>query len=260
MLVDSHCHLADAAFEVDLHAVVGRARGAGVGAALCIVDAGSAEEAVRASRVAEAWPEARFAAGIHPHQAGEYVGRAEEVAAVVGRALEAVPGARAIGEVGLDFHYDFAAPHVQRDVLAVQASLAAARDLPVVVHARQAEAEVLDVLQREGGGRLRGVFHCYTGDVPIATRVLDLGFHVGVGGIVTFPRGDNVREIARFVPLDRLLVETDSPFLAPVPFRGKRNEPAWVVHVARTIGDLLGLAPEAIAERTTRNFTALFGA
>jgi len=95
--------------------------------------------------------------------------------------------------------------------------------------------------------------------VPTATRVLDLGFHVGIGGIVTFPRGENVREIARFVPLDRLLVETDSPFLAPVPFRGQRNEPAWVAHVVRAIGDLLGLAPEAVAEQTTRNFTTLFG-
>jgi TatD DNase family protein len=260
VLVDSHCHLADAAFEADLPAVVGRARAAGLGAALCIVDAGSPEESGRAARVAEAWPEVRFAAGVHPHQAGEYAGRVDEAAAVVSRALETLAGARAVGEIGLDFHYDFSAPDVQREVLAAQASLAAARDLPVVVHAREAEREVLDLLQREGGGRLGGVFHCYTGDVPTARRVLDLGFHVGIGGIVTFPRGDNVREIARFVPLDRLLVETDSPFLAPVPFRGKRNEPAWVVHVARTVGDLLGLGPEAVAEQTTRNFTALFGA
>jgi TatD DNase family protein len=260
VLVDSHCHLADAAFEPDLDAVVGRARAAGLVGALCIVDAGSAEETARAARVAQAWPGVRFAVGVHPHQAGEYAGRVDEVVGVVGRALETVEGARAIGEIGLDFHYEFAAPDGQRRVLAAQAALAAARDLPVVIHAREAEGEVLDLLQREGGGRLRGVFHCYTGDVPTARRVLDLGFHVGIGGIVTFPRGDNVREIARFVPLDRVLVETDSPFLAPVPFRGKRNEPAWVAHVARTIGDLLNLAPAAVAEQATRIFTALFGA
>lgn len=259
MIVDSHCHLADAAFEADLRAVVDRARAAGLGAVLCILDAGSSEEAGRAARVAAAWPETRFAVGVHPHQAGDYVGRAGEVDAVVRRALETVPGARGVGEIGLDFHYDFASPDVQREVLTVQASLAAAGDLPVVIHAREAEAEVLDVLRREGGGRLRGVFHCYTGDVPTAKRVLDLGFHVGIGGIVTFPRGENVREIARFVPLDRLLVETDSPFLAPVPFRGQRNEPAWVAHVVRAVGDLLGLAPEAVAERTAGNFTTLFG-
>jgi TatD DNase family protein len=260
VLVDSHCHLADAGFEADLEAVVERARAAGVGAALCILDAGSAEEAGRAIRVVQAWPAARFAVGVHPHQAGEYAGRVADAAEAVTRGLDMVAGACAVGEIGLDFHYDFAPPDVQREVLAVQASLAASRDLPVVVHARQAEGEVLDLLQREGGGRLRGVFHCYTGDVPTARRVLDLGFHVGIGGIVTFPRGENVREIARFAPLDRVLVETDSPFLAPVPFRGKRNEPAWVAHVARTLGDLLDLAPEAVAEQTSRNFTALFGA
>jgi TatD DNase family protein len=260
VLVDSHCHLADAAFEPDLDAVVGRARAAGLVGALCIVDAGSAEETARAARVAQAWPGTRFAVGVHPHQAGQHADRPGQVIDVVSRALDTVEGARAIGEIGLDFHYDFAAPDVQRRVLAAQAALAAARDLPVVIHAREAEGEVLDLLQREGGGRLRGVFHCYTGDVPTARRVLDLGFHVGIGGIVTFPRGDNVREIARFVPLDRVLVETDSPFLAPVPFRGKRNEPAWVAHVARTIGDLLNLAPATVAEQATRNFTALFGA
>ena len=259
MLVDSHCHLADAAFETDLDAVVERARAAGIAGSLCIVDAGSDEEAVRAARVAQAWPGTRFAVGVHPHQAGQHADRPGEVIDVVSRALESLQRVRAVGEIGLDYHYDFASPEAQRDVLAAQASLAAARDLPVVIHAREAEAEVLDLLQPEGAGRLRGVFHCYTGDVQTARRVLDLGFHVGVGGIVTFPRGDNVREVARFVPLDRVLVETDSPFLAPVPFRGRRNEPAWVAHVARTIGDLLGLAPEAVAEQTTRNFTTLFG-
>jgi TatD DNase family protein len=260
VLVDSHCHLADAAFEPDLEAVIDRARAAALGTALCVVDAGSAEEAVRAVRVAQAWPGVQFAVGVHPHQAGDYAGRVDEAALAVGRALETLAGARAVGEIGLDFHYDFAPPAVQREVLAAQAGLAAARGLPVVIHAREAEEEVLDLLQREGGGQLRGVFHCYTGDVPTVRRVLDLGFHVGIGGIVTFPRGENVRDIARFAPLDRLLVETDSPFLAPVPFRGKRNEPAWVAHVARTLADLLGLPPEAVAEQTTQNFTALFGA
>jgi TatD DNase family protein len=257
--VDSHCHLADPVFAADLEDVVARALDAGVTRALCVIDAGSQAEATQWGRVHARWPAARAAVGIHPHQAGTYAGRAAEVSSVVAAALDATPGVRAIGEIGLDFHYDFAPPGLQREVLAAQVRLARARDLPVVVHAREAEGDVLDVLAAEGGAGLRGVFHCYTGDLDTARRVLDRGYYLGVGGIVTFPRGDNVRALLRVVPPDRLLVETDSPFLAPVPHRGRRNEPAWVVAVAERIAAETGETPEAVAARTAANFDALFG-
>ena len=259
MFVDSHCHLADETFDGDLDAVVERARAADVVRGLCVLDAGSVEEAARASRLAALWPGVCFTAGIHPHQAGAYAIRTAAITEAVEHALVARPDTRAIGEIGLDYHYDFAPADLQREVLALQAALALVRDLPVVIHAREAESEVVDVLQQVGGGRLRGVFHCYTGDVPTLRRVLDLGFHVGFGGIVTFPGGQNVRDLLAYVPLGRVLIETDSPFLAPVPHRGQRNEPAWVVRVAEAIGRAVGASTEEIGARTAANFDALFG-
>jgi TatD DNase family protein len=260
VLRDSHCHLADEAFVPDLEAVVSRARAAGVTAALCMLDAGDEAELNRAGRLTALWPEVAFGVGVHPHQAGSHAGRLGEVAALVEQRLRETPAARAIGEIGLDFHYDVSPRNVQYAVLAAQVDLAARLDRPIVIHAREAEDEVLAVLREHGRGRLRGVFHCYTGDVPTATRVLDLGFHLGIGGIVTFPRGENVRSLLAHVPLDRVLLETDSPFLAPVPHRGKRNEPAWVARVAEVVASVVGRPLEAVAGRTTRTFEALFPA
>jgi TatD DNase family protein len=257
LLVDSHCHLADEVFAADLSEVVQRARSAGVTSALCIVEAGSAEERRRAGTLAALWPDVRYALGVHPHRAGtidQVSGAVDEVE----RGLAERHDIRAIGEIGLDYYYDFAPREAQRAVFAAQIGLAAARGLPVVIHAREAEAEVIELLQAEGRGRLRGVFHCYTGDVPTVHRVLDLGFCIGFGGIVTFPRGQNIRDVLARVPLDRVLVETDSPYLAPVPHRGRRNEPAWVVRVAEAVAGVLGLAPMAVAESTTRNYEAVF--
>lgn len=255
---DAHCHLADRAFADDLAQVVDRARRAGVSRALCVLDAGSTEEAAQWARVLALWPECRATVGIHPHQAGAYATRLGELEGVVAAALDATAGVRAIGEIGLDFHYDFAPPDVQRAVLAAQVRLARLWALPVVIHAREAEREVLEILVGEGGGAVRGVFHCYTGDLETARRVIDYGFHVGVGGIVTFPRGDNVRALLGSVPADRVLIETDSPYLAPVPHRGRRNEPAWVRLVAARVAAETGTSPEVVAARTTANFEALF--
>jgi TatD DNase family protein len=258
MLVDSHCHLADGVFAGDLPVVVERARAARVASALCIVDAGSEDERERAAAVYSAWPAVRFAVGVHPHQASAHVGRIPEMVALVERAAGDRLDVRAIGEVGLDHHYDFAPPDVQSDALAAQVELASRRGLPIVVHAREAEGAVLEVIRATTRAPVRGVFHCFTGNVETAKRVLDAGFHVGIGGIVTFPRGDNVRGLLSAVPLDRVLVETDSPFLAPVPYRGRRNEPAWVVRVAETIAEVLRLELDEVADRTTRNFHELF--
>jgi len=256
---DSHCHLADEAFEADREAVVARAREAGLLGALCIVDAGEPRELQVARELSAAWPAVRFALGIHPHHAAAYDSRVGEVGTIVGRALEALPRAAAVGEIGLDYHYDFSPKPAQQAVLRAQVTLALDRRLPIVVHARQSESDVLDIVDEVGRGAVGGVFHCYTGGVDLARRVVDAGFHLGFGGIVTFPRAHDVRDVARQVPLDRVLIETDCPYLAPVPHRGKRNEPAWVTFVAETLATLHGVSVEELIEVTSRNFKRLFG-
>lgn len=258
MLIDSHCHLADDAFAGDALAVIDRARAAGVAAALCVLDANSDAEMARAVPLRAAWPALHVAVGVHPHQAGRFDGRAEEAAGIVAaRLADAAIGAVAVGEIGLDYHYDFAPRAVQREVFAAQLALARTRDLPVIIHAREADEDVIDVI-REAGHHL-GVFHCFTGDWALARRALDLGFHVSFAGIVTFPKAAALRDVARAVPDDRLLVETDSPYLAPIPHRGKRNEPAWVARVAEVVAEVRTTAAAEVSTLTGRNFLRLFG-
>jgi TatD DNase family protein len=257
-MIDSHCHLADDAFAGDVGEVIARATAVGVQGALCILDAATPAELARAAGLAPRWPGLRFAVGIHPHQAGPWAGRAADAVAAVERALASVPGARAVGEIGLDYHYDFAPREAQRELFVAQAELARDRGLPVVVHAREADDDALAVIAQVGQGRLRAVMHCFTGDEAFARRALALGCYISLAGIVTFPRAESLRVVARMVPADRLLVETDSPYLAPVPHRGKRNEPAFVVRVAERLAEVCGVAPAALAEQTTRNYEALF--
>jgi TatD DNase family protein len=256
-MIDSHCHLADEAFVKDAGEVVSRAREAGLAGALCVLDAGSDEEAARARHLEAAWPGLRFTVGVHPHHAARFALPGSADAAVRAR-LDAVRPC-AIGEIGLDYHYDFAPRDVQHAVFAEQLTLALVVDLPVVIHAREADEDVARMVAEVGRGGSRGVFHCFTGDVSFARTALDLGFHVSLAGIVTFPKAGSLRDVARFVPDDRLLIETDSPYLAPVPHRGKRNEPAWVTRVADTVAEVRGTTREAIAALTTENFERLFG-
>jgi TatD DNase family protein len=254
-VIDSHCHLADEAFEADLDAVVARARGAGVSQALCILAAGDEAEAARARTVRERWDAVRFATGVHPHAAAPFAGRAAESATLT-RGHAAAFEACAVGEIGLDYHYDFAPRDVQRDVFAAQVDLARALDLPVIIHTREATDDTFAVLASAAG--VRGVFHCFTGDVAMARRAVDIGFYVSFAGILTFPRAGDLREAAKIVPADRLLVETDSPYLAPVPHRGTRNEPAFVAQVLATLAAVRGDTPEALDARVTDNFRRLF--
>ena len=255
-MVDSHCHLADEAFEADLDAIVARAKEAGLTGALVILAAGDAAEAARARKVREAWGSVRFATGVHPHSAGAFAGRAPEaVDAVVEHAKPFT--ACAVGEIGLDYHYDFAPRDVQREVFAAQLAIAKQLGRPVIIHTREATDDTFEILERAEG--VRGVFHCFTGDAAMARRALDLGFYVSFSGIVTFPKADGIREAAKLVPDDRLLVETDSPYLAPVPFRGKRNEPAHVARVVDAVAGVRGVASARLAERTSLNFDGLFG-
>ncbi len=249
---DSHCHLADAAFAADLDAVVRRAASAGVASALCILSADEPEEIARAAIVRAAWPAVRFAAAIHPHRAAAYAGRAAD-AVVIARAAAAATGAVAIGEIGLDYHYDFAPRDVQREVLAAQAALAVELGLPVIIHMRDAVDDTLAILRNAGTG-LSGVMHCFSGTSTEARRALDLGFYLSLSGMLTFPKAGALRELAAFVPDDRLLVETDAPFLAPVPHRGQRNEPAWVMETARVLAAARRLAVGDLAGMLRRNF------
>ena len=257
-MIDSHCHLADEVFQDDLEAVIERARGSGVDGALCVLDATNEAEAARAIRVAALWPAVRFAVGVHPHQAGVFADRLDDVEAHVRAAIEARAGTCAVGEIGLDYHYDFAPREVQREVFRRQIQVATQVGRPVVIHTREADEDTLAILT-ERGPAVSGVVHCFTGDEMMAERAVGLGLHVSFSGIVTFRAADSVREAAAVVPDDRLLVETDAPYLAPVPHRGKRNEPAWVGHVADRLAEVRGVAPDMLRARTAAAFETLFG-
>ena len=257
-MIDSHCHLADSAFASDLDDVIGRARQAGVSSALCVLAAGDAVESAAARRVRELWPSVMFAVGVHPHHAGDFSGRADEAAEMVHRGLSE-EGARVIGEIGLDYHYDFSPPDAQQSVFAAQIKLARKLELPIVIHTRDADDDTLRILRTAGQGRVRGVFHCFTGDAGLAQAALDLGFYISLSGIVTFPRATDLRDIARMVPADRILVETDSPYLAPVPHRGKRNEPSYVARVLAEVAGARGVSVDELAVQVRRNFEAFLG-
>jgi TatD DNase family protein len=255
-MIDSHCHLADEAFAEDLAEAIGRAQAAGVTDALCILSAGDEAEAVRARGVRARWPSVRFATGVHPHNAGSFAGRV--VASVETAETHATAfGACGIGEIGLDYHYDFAPRDVQQAVFAAQLAMARQRQLPVIIHTREATDDTFAILKDVDG--IRGVFHCFTGDDAMARRALDIGFYLSYAGIVTFPKAADLRDSLKVVPADRLLIETDSPYLAPVPHRGKRNEPAYVARVLQSLATVRGEAMADLEAQVTDNFVRLFG-
>lgn len=258
-MVDSHCHLASETFVGDLDAVVARAIAAGVTEALCILAADEPEELARAGAVKAAWPAVRVATAIHPHSAGGYAGHPEAAATVARDAVRSV-GAVVVGEIGLDYHYEFAPKEVQREVFAAQISVAVELGRPVAIHTREASDDTFTVIREAGGGQARGVMHCFSHSEADLRRALDLDFFISMAGIVTFPKSGALRDVATLVPLDRLLVETDAPFLAPVPHRGHRNEPAWVVETLRCLASLRGLSADALGAQVTTNFASLIGA
>jgi TatD DNase family protein len=257
-VVDSHCHLADETFSTDLDAVVTRAKEAGVERALVILEAGNLKEAAQAERLSQIWPAVRFSIGVHPHQAHQFAGDPEGAVTAVREQFVATPSARAVGEIGLDYHYDFSPRDVQHVVFRAQVRLARERQLPVIIHTREADEDTIQILRDEGGGEVRGVLHCFTGNAALADAGLALGFYISLAGIITFPKAAELRETVRRVPLERLLVETDSPFLAPVPYRGKRNEPAYVVRVVDRLAEMYQVPSDDLARRTAANFDTLF--
>jgi TatD DNase family protein len=252
-LIDAHCHLEPEDFP-DLDAVLARARAAGVERAVFIGQFHGPGDWGQALSVARARPEQLVATlGIHPHEAAR--ARAEDWAEF--ERLCATPEVKAVGEAGLDYYYDRSPRAEQARSFGAQAALAKRLGKPLVVHVRDAHADCASILAAEKVGQ--GVIHCFTGDVRAARSYLDLGFHLSVSGVVTYKKTEALAEAVRFAPLERLMVETDSPYLAPVPYRGRKNEPAYVVETARRVAELKGLTLEAVAEATTANAARLFG-
>lgn len=258
MFIDSHAHIDGPEFDADRDEVIERARAEGIDKILNVgtgdPHAGVFERAIELGR---SLPSVYTAIGIHPHDARHYDDAAEaKIRALLKQGERVV----AWGEIGLDFHYDHSPRDVQVEVFKRQLRAARDLDLPVIIHTREAEAKTIEILKSHyAGAERRGVFHCFSGSRDLALRALDLDFMISFSGIVTFRKAEELRAIAKEVPLDRLLIETDCPFLAPVPHRGKRNEPAYVVDTARCIAELRQLELETVAHLTTANFTKLFG-
>ncbi len=250
-LVDSHVHLDDEKFDTDRDAAIERALAAGVECMMAIGTGGGPPDLEVATRMADRNPFLYATIGVHPHDASK---AGEETWARM-RALAAHAKVLAIGEIGLDYHYDFSPRDVQRLVFEQQLALAAECGKPIVIHTREAWDDTLEILRAHWRGG--GIMHCFTGNEAQARQALDLGFHLSFGGVLTFPKAGDVRQAARFAPEDRLLVETDCPYLAPVPHRGKRNEPAFVVETARRLAEVRSVSLEAVAEATSRNFERL---
>ena len=253
-LIDTHCHIQTEEFDEDRDEVLARAREAGVDTLIVVGGAGDLSTNDLAVRLAEEHADIYATVGMHPHDAKD-VG-AEDMDRL--RGLAKHPKVVAIGETGLDFHYDHSPRQVQRNMFERFVALAADTGLPIVVHNRESDREAAETI-RGGGGNLEGVIHCFTSDAEAARSFLDLGFYLSFSGIVTFKNAEALRDIARWVPLDRLLIETDAPFLAPVPKRGRRNEPAYVRFVAETLARARGVDVDEIASASTRNARTLFG-
>jgi TatD DNase family protein len=253
MLVDSHCHLDFPEFAAELDDVVVRARSAGVGAMLTIGTRLKAFDGVRA--IAERFDDVWCSVGVHPHEAA--VEPIEEASALIARAAH--PRVVGIGEAGLDYYYEHSPKPDQ--IRNFRAHIAASREtgLPLIVHARDADDDLCHVLTEESErGAFPGLIHCFSSTAKLARTALELGMLISISGIVTFKKADELRAIVNEVPLDKLLVETDAPYLAPVPMRGKRNEPAFVAHTAAAVARIKNVAPEKLAEATSDNFFRLF--
>jgi TatD DNase family protein len=256
MYIDSHAHIEGEEFDADREAVIRRALDAGVEIIVCVGDGEVARDSHAAAfRIAEEHSFIYTTVGVHPHEArllnDEMNTKLEE--------LSRHPKVIAWGEIGLDYHYDNSPREVQRDAFRKQLRMARDRGLPVSIHTREAEADTLEILGEEWkDSGLGGVIHCFTGTRKFAESAIELGFHISFSGVITFKNAEDLRETARALPLDRILIETDSPFLTPVPYRGRRNEPAYVVDTAERIAELRGMSLAEIGRQTSNNFIRLF--
>lgn len=253
MLVDSHCHLDFPDFAEDRDALMERARQAGVGHMLTICTHFSRFPSIL--ELAEAWPDLTCTVGIHPHEAGS------EPAVEAAQLVEASRHAKVVGfgETGLDYFYDHSPREEQRRSFRAHIEASRQAQLPIVIHTRNADEDTAAILAEETAkGAFPGLIHCFSSGPELAEKAVDLGFYISLSGILTFKKSEQLREIAAAVPLDRLLVETDAPYLAPVPKRGKRNEPAFVAHTAKVLAEVKGLSMKEVEEATTANFFRLF--
>ncbi|AXF56574.1 TatD family hydrolase [Salicibibacter kimchii] len=251
-LFDTHVHLNVEQFEEDKEAVIARARESGV--TMMNVVGFDRETIKGAIDLAETYPFIYATVGWHPVDAVDM--EREDLDWI--ESLAAHPKVVAIGETGLDYHWDKSPVDVQKDVFRQQIALAKNVNLPLVIHGRESQEDIAAIMEEEGLGEAGGIMHCYSGDIETAKRFLALGFHISFGGPVTFKNAQMPKDVAKEVPLDRLLIETDCPFLAPHPYRGKRNEPAYVAKVAEKLAELQGLTFEELTETTTANAKALF--
>lgn len=255
-LVDSHCHLDHEQFNADREAVIGRAIEAGVSKMLAIGTGDGPPDLEAGIRMAESHPAIYATVGVHPHEA-------RKASAETYRRLAELlrhPKVLALGEIGLDYHYDFSPREVQREVFVEQMRVAADARKPIVIHTREAWEDTLALIETYWVPTgLPGIMHCFSGGPSEAEVCVALGFYLSFGGIVTFPKAPDVQAAAKAAPADRILVETDAPYLAPVPRRGKRNEPAFVVETARKVAELRGVTVEEIAKATSENFARLTG-
>jgi TatD DNase family protein len=261
MFVDSHAHLDGKQFDADREAVIARALDAGVRAMVAIGNGDGPPVLDAGVRLAEKYPFMYATVGIHPHEAR----LADEAAYQEMERLARHPRVIAWGEIGLDYFYDHSPRETQKAVFARQMELAGAAKLPIVIHCRPSDGsdnaweDCLGMIEEQWAPKgLGGILHCFTGNWAQAKRALDMGFMISFAGNLTFPKAQQIRDAALEVPLDRMLIETDCPYLAPVPHRGKRNEPAFVVETARRLGELRGLSGDEMGERTARNFYEFF--
>jgi TatD DNase family protein len=254
MLIDSHAHIQGKEYFGETAEVIDRARRVGVEKIIAVGGAGDMSSNTEAIALADSFLNIYATVGMHPHDAKD-VGP-EELDRL--KKLAAHPKVVAVGETGLDYYYHHSPRDVQNRVFTQFIQMARETDLPIVVHERDAARDSAELLRSEGSGNLRGVIHCFTGNYEAARDYLDLGFYISFSGIITFKNADPLRSVVQRVPLERMLVETDSPYLTPVPYRGKRNEPSYVRCVAETIARVKALPLDEVAETTTRNVQNLF--
>jgi TatD DNase family protein len=252
MFVDSHCHLDDERFAADLDAVLERASSAGVTRILTIGTGDGPPEIDRAVRLAERYEQVYASIGVHPQDSSKFTPQTLDDL----RSLAAHPKVIAYGEIGLDYHYDSSPREIQREVFIAQLKLAHEVGLPITIHTRDAWEDTMSILRENWTGA--GVMHCFTGDPAQAQEALRMGFHLSYGGVLTFKTAENVRDSARITPDDRLLIETDAPYLAPLPYRGKRNEPSMMIETARRLAEVRATTQEHVAKVTSDNFGKLF--